>query len=307
MKIQEKCKQFVKNALTSVGVDVRRTGAEAEDIAFFKDEYEALLYNQGGKKSAFPCPIEICTHQNGIGFSSSDWHPFVETIKQYRANPLLSYDESVLKLFYSRWTPSNAAEAIPGFKDSPKAFRSYPPHYLFLSPWSSLTAKEIDIDVKWWNQKDNTEHGRSDLSYPTHGWAYSGPTHHEKGKLEFDRIIRLYKNIKANGYNTQLGYIGVTQLKINSSSIYLIGGGGYHRTAVLSALGYKEIPATHHRISTVNIDDAQYWPQVRNGLWTESQAKNYVHHLFSFCSSDWAKEMQLTLDLSKQKPDIFSL
>lgn len=286
-------KRVLKGALASLGVEVKRIDQNVEIPKYFDDPIEALLYNQGGKKAAFSCPIGKCTHYTALGFRNHDWHPFVETLKQYRADKGLTYSRSKLKEFYTKWQPKNASDALTGFKFPPKEFNKLPPHYMFLSPWSSLSHAEVDLDIRWWNQKDNTEHGRTDLRYPDHGWAFFGPVHPDKGILEFDRSISLYNSLDQHGYDRSQGFVGVTILKRGNELIYLVGGGGYHRAAALSSLGYKHVPSTFHRNSVVDIDDACKWPQVRSGLWTAKQARSYVDHLFDYNSTQWAIDMNL--------------
>lgn len=286
-------KRVLKGALANLGIEIKRIEQNESIPKYFEDPVEALLYHQGGKKAAFSCPIARCTHYTALGFRDHDWHPFIETLKQYRLNRELTYSNSKLKEFYSRWQPKTASEAIVGFKSTPKEFSKLPPHYMFLSPWSSLSPAEVDLDIRWWNQKDNTEHGRTDLRYPDHGWAFFGPVHPDKGELEFERSVGLYKSLDQNGYDKSQGFVGVTILKRGNESIFLVGGGGYHRAAALASLGYKYIPATFHRSSIVDIADVNGWPKVKNGLWTVKQARSYVDHLFEFNSARWALDINL--------------
>jgi hypothetical protein len=131
--MEKKIKRTLKRALSYVGVEIKRIGTETDTPMFFDNYKEALLFNQGGKSAAFLCPIENCTHYIGLGFSKNHWHPFIETIKQYIANPLLTYDTSILRQYYDSWTPSSAAEAIAGFSGCPPVFENLLPHHLFLS------------------------------------------------------------------------------------------------------------------------------------------------------------------------------
>lgn len=286
-----KIKKILKRVMSYIGVEVKRKSNVVEAPIFFNDYREALLFNQGGKPSAFLCPIEKCTHYIGLGFSKAHWHPFVETIKEYQANPHLTYDTSVLRQYYDNWKPATAAEAIAGFRGCPPGFANLLPHYLFLSPWAALNQTDVDNDVRWWNRKDNSEHGRSDLHYPDHGWAFFGPTHPDKGALEFKRLINLYNSLAEHGYDYSKGCIGVSVLKRNDDFIYLVGGGGYHRIAVMAAMGFETVPAVFHRNSIIDTKDVDIWPNVRNGIWTEQQAKDYVDHIFSFDSRKWANEL----------------
>jgi hypothetical protein len=131
------------------------------------------------------------------------------------------------------------------------------------------------------------------LHYPAHGWAFFGPTHPDKGALEFSRIINLYKSLTVHGYDKSKGCVGVSVLKRGNDCIYLIGGGGYHRIAVMAAMEFDTVPAKFHRNSIIDVEDVSLWPNVRNGIWSEQQAIDYVDHLFTFDSRQWAKELNL--------------
>lgn len=286
-------KNIIKNALSKLGIELSRIEPLPSLPRFFEDSKQALLYSQGGKSAIFACPINLSTHYTGIGFDALGWNPFIETLKEFESNPKLEYKNSVLHKFYTGWTPKSAREAIIDFTDSPDAFANYHPLFLFLSPWTSLTYSEVEADTRWWNRKDNSEHGASHLSFPKDGWAFTGPVHFEKGVLEYNRTISLYKKIKMEGYDQTRGGVGVTLLKRENDYRYLVGGGGYHRAIVMAALGFETFPARFHRNSIVDVNDVHDWPHVRSGLWTKKQAVNYVDHLFDVDSLSWAKKLKL--------------
>ncbi|MBW3225621.1 hypothetical protein [Marinobacter adhaerens] len=281
-------KKSVNRLLRSIGLEIRSVERNDDVPRVFESPKEALLFQQGGKPSLFYCPIEKVTHVTGLGLSKSDWNPFVETIAQFESDNRLKYYESPLKHFYNKCQPKNAGEAVFGFNQLPREFKALPPYMIFLLPWLSLTEEEVTQDTLWWNQKDNAEHGRPDLSYPKDGWAFFGPVSEAKGELEFQRTISLHQSIKLNGYDSSKGGIGVTLLKRGHDFRYLLGGGGYHRAISLKAADYESMIARFHRLSIVDVEDVELWPNVRNGLWTTSQALAYVDHLFDFHSKNWA-------------------
>ncbi len=286
-------KSILKRALLNLGIEVKQIEKAPPIPRFFECSKQALLYSQGGKSATFACPVNLTMHNTGIGFCASGWNPFIETLKEFENNPKLEYKNSVLHDFYTGWTPKSAREAIIDFSDSPDIFASYHPLFLFLSPWTSLTYSEVEADVLWWNNKDNREHGCSHFNFPDDGWTFTGPVRLEKGMLEFNRTVCLYKKIRTEGYDRSKGGIGVTILKRGNDYRYLVGGGGYHRAIVMAALGFETFPARFHRNSIVDINDVGDWPHIRSGLWTEKQALNYVDHLFDVDSLSWANRMNL--------------
>ncbi|EAR11140.1 hypothetical protein [Reinekea blandensis] len=286
-------KKSIKKLTKKAGIEVRRINNAPPEVMFFDTMKEALLYSQGGKQAGFQCSFEKTTHHSALGFASKDWHPFVESARQLKDAFNTEYVDSILYRFYQTFQPKSASAAIAGFEDTPNEFQNLSPHLLFLSPWVSQNAAEVELDTRWWNEKDNVEHGAPHLNVDVDGWAYSGPVSNAKGELEFKRLKLLLKSLQENGYNLKYGGIGTTILKRGSEYRFLVGGGGYHRASALKALNYESFPATFHRNSIVDIDDASDWPNVKNGLWTESKAKAYVHHLFDFISKDWALNIGL--------------
>ncbi|MBU2863956.1 hypothetical protein KO489_08905 [Reinekea forsetii] len=272
-------KKFVINTLASFELEVKRIKANEPVKHMFDDPEEALLFTQGGKEAGFFCPTELCTHHTGISFSANNWNPFVETLREFECNPKLKYEDSILCDFYNSWQPKSAAEMFKGFDNAPDKLKKLPPHYMFLSPWSSLTPEEVDQDGRWWNNKDNAEHGAPQLRFPEDGWAFSGPVNIIKGRLEFSRLTSLYKNIKKNGYDRSLGLIGTTILTDENESRFIVGGGGFHRAIVLASLGAKTIPARYHRTSAVNINQVEKWPLVKLGIWSRQEATSYFNFL----------------------------
>jgi hypothetical protein len=43
----------------------------------------------------------------------------------------------------------------------------------------------------------------------------------------------------------------------------------------------------------IDVDDVDFWPQVRTGMWTAADARRYVHHLFDFDERNWASNLGL--------------
>jgi hypothetical protein len=56
----------------------------------------------------------------------------------------------------------------------------------------------------------------------------------------------------------------------------------------MSALGYETIPGIFYEPSIIDIQMIEYWPQVKNGLWSIKQATDYFDHVFEFDSRKWA-------------------
>lgn len=289
-------KRSINTALRVTGYELKKTNKEdfrqinkkSTPPKIFDDVIEALHYKRGGTQASFYCPLHQCVQKTGLNFSRRGWHPFTETLKEYKENHSLSYRNSSLKKFYDSWKPDSAAKAYVGFNETPVQFRSMPPHLFHLTPWSSRSVKRMDRIVKRWHKADDIEHGKPHFTIEEHGYRDFGPVAPERGKLELLRLVNVYRSIEERAYDRTFGDINVLVLKRGSEFRFMNKGGGYHRTAAMAALGFDQIPATFFNPWIISIDDIDYWPQVRNGNWNRENAAKYFNHLFDFDSRLWA-------------------
>lgn len=259
----------------------------------FDSPHAALWYEQRGRRAAFHCPLEYVVKR--IGFSNpGGWHPFVAALQEYEAGESSRYEGSVLKKFYEVHQPENAAEAYIGFQDAPEAYLSYPAHLYNLRPWVSMTLEQMDQYRRRAAERDNREHnsGQTVLSNKD-GFKEHGPVSERKGQLEYKRLVKVYNSIKANGYDRSQGHAYFLMLQREKELRFMNGGQGVHRTAAMVALGYETIPAMFSKKYVVDVELVDYWPKVREGIWTCEQAEAYFHHLFDFDSRAWAREQGL--------------
>lgn len=264
--------------------------------ALADDPLEALLLRQAGEAAAFLCPIDSSTHFVGFGFSAQGWHPFVTALVEYRLGLATSYETSILKDYYDAWRPDNAAEALAGFELRGSALSEMPPHCFYLTPWSATTPELITDLISWWVAYENAEHGDSSLDFRHHGLGYFGPTHPAKGELEYRRLTSIFERLRAGGYDRRYGDVNVRLLRRGAELRFIVDGGGYHRTAAMAAAGLAEVPAVFREPFAIRAEDADYWPQVRRGVWRRADAVRYFHHLFDFDSRGWARDRGLLLE-----------
>jgi hypothetical protein len=227
----------------------------------------------------------------GFRYGLDRWNPFVATLQEYECEGT-DYDNALLKQYYQAWTPSSASEAIAGFSNAPPCFENLHPMCFLLLPWRSHTPSEMIADIKKWYKKDHKRVGQS-LSVRRSGLKHFGPTTDVKGRFEFERFTRVYESIREGGYDRGLGELKVELLRRGSEFLYLLWGGHFHRTAAVAALGYDSIPATFASPHCIDVNDVDYWPQVRRGVWPRQAAIDYFNHLFDFDSTAWARERGL--------------
>lgn len=254
---------------------------------------EALSLEQDGKNVVFMCPLDKVVSPMGFSYSPETWHPFVETVREFSEGDCESYESSVLKKYYEKWTPDNAAEALVGFEKPPSLFYDQPAHIHRLYPWKASGVEKIDKEIRSWAHKDNMEHGYVRWKLETDGYQFHGPVSHEKGNLEFKRLTKLYKTIKKEGYNLTFGGVSVLMLRNGDEFRFIQAGPGIHRTAVMAGLGYELIPAEFKRCCVIDIDFVDYWPQVLKGIWSRESAVAYFNYLFNYNSRAWANKIGL--------------
>ncbi|REL24177.1 hypothetical protein DYD21_19550 [Rhodohalobacter sp. SW132] len=293
-------KKGIKSSFEIIGYELKqkqrngsKTMRKSSLPVMYDDVIEALHCQRGGTQVSFTCPIQKCVHRTGLNFFEKSWHPFVEVLKEYETDNDLTYGNSILKKFYERWQPRSAAEALVGIEPAPVVLKRLPPHLVYLTPWSSRTPKRMDKIVRSWHKGDDIEHGKPHFSIEEHGFRDYGPVSDEKGQLEFDRLINVYRSISESGYDRSHGDIEVLVLKRGEEFRFINKGGGYHRAAAMAALGHKTVPAKFFDPWIITLEDIEYWPQVRTGVWGKEEAENYFHHLFDFNNREWAKRVGL--------------
>ncbi|KRE46330.1 hypothetical protein [Paenibacillus sp. Soil522] len=56
--------------------------------------------------------LEKCRDWLGYSYTGNGWHYSSATIKEYTLNPKLTYDHSILKIYYEKFQPKSLIEAL---------------------------------------------------------------------------------------------------------------------------------------------------------------------------------------------------
>ncbi len=297
-------KRVIKRAFSAVGLQVRwkprassqfiGDGRHSSGIPELRDSpLEALHYFRGGSKAAFLCPIRDIGLLNGTKFGEVGWNPFSQTAAEILQNPQISDAETTLAKFYQNWQPADAASAVLGLAESCAGLRGLPPHLFYLVPWRSLSVEEIEHEVQHWYRKDLIEHGFPPFEIDVSGFKHNGPVRPELLNAEVARLRSIVPILQNRGYDRRFGDVSVWLLK-RGDDLRFINRGGFHRTAAYDALGHKVIPAKLVEPGIFDVDDVDFWPQVRAGRWTREEALRYVDHLFDFDSKGWADQFNFS-------------
>lgn len=199
-------------------------------------------------------------------FAYSEYHPFVETLKEYRKNKKIQYPETNLAKFYKTFKPENLSQVITGSNEIEELINIDKFHFLY--PWS---LREV---------VQKPEHN---LLLEKHGSQHFGPVSNKKLKLEFARLVNLYHSIKTNGYNPvsqALGYF----LNDNKGRQVLVLTAGHHRVAVMTVLEYEKVPIQLYNEprTIVYLNEINNWNFVRNNFFTKDSAMKLFYKFFNY-------------------------
>lgn len=296
-------KALLKTGLGCLGLELRRLPATSTSAAganstrpelppIFEDPLEALHFTRGGIRAAFQCPIAQIGLLNGLTFGKNGWNPFSESAVEIRRLDSLHFEQSILRSFYEVWQPTDAAGAILGLPNHCHALSTLPPHLYSFTPWRSLSISSIEKEVWKWYRSDLRQHGFPALRIDCDGFKTHGPVTGELGQAEISRLRAVLPLLAERGYDRRHGEVLVWLLKRGEEARF-VNRGGLHRTAAMDALGHETIPARFGEPAVVDIDDVDYWPQVRMGTWTREEALRYFNHLFDFDTKAWARQQGL--------------
>ncbi|KZY61026.1 hypothetical protein A3742_02270 [Oleiphilus sp. HI0071] len=281
-------KHLIKNALHSVGIDISRV-SENKPPPVLDDLRETIHKQNIGRPSAHNTPINKCRTVSGLSFGDFGWHPFVELTKQLKRNENTSYRDSILKQYYTAWTPSNSYDALLGTK-APLYLKEYPAYTLH-HPLQNLSPDEREAFMRINIKDENMWSANSDIT-ENEGYGLQGPVSERKGEIEFNRVRKLYLNINRNGYRRNHNDGDITAIAVlhKGEERFLISH-GQHRAAVAAGLGFSHVPMKI--ISVYDTQHVEHWPQVFTNFWSPEETLSYVEHLYSFNARAWARSLRL--------------
>lgn len=180
----------------------------------------------------------------GVSFDKHGCHHIIKTLEEYDQNPKIDYRETTLFSFLKNFTPNSICDLI-------EITEKHSDLDLFVYPWGTFSK------------------GKNDTKKNPYLSRFCGPSNDEFIKEEFNRTIKLYKEIKISGYrpwkygNTFIG--GTFLIKKNGDARFITLQGN-HRMAILSHLNYEKIPVREIRGHFVNIfeKDLHEWELVKS-------------------------------------------
>lgn len=263
--------QWARRAARKAGFELRTLPrGEPAPVASLPEPTHAI-YGHGD--TIFTVPAEKCFYPYVFSYGPRGWHPFVETLREVRSDPSISYRATTLHRYYEAYQPRTIREVLfeNGFEvsgaESLEQFSA--DRYLPLLPWDP------------WPRKVRGEKGLE----PSHGNQGYGPVSEEKGELEFRRLTETMQSIERHGYRPALhgdGEIRGYFLKTADDYRFIIRS-GLHRTAALVALGHEKIRVGLFKgyPRAVHICDLDSWPLVHDGAVTREAAEKYFGRFFN--------------------------
>jgi hypothetical protein len=239
-----------------------------------------LLYSNF-KGGAAIVPIERC-RSHMLGFTV-DENPFIKTLIDYSSSNS-NYSGSVLENYYNHYCPTSMQSVLRS--DNPSLNKYHP--MATVLPWGISTPEEklpnicVDPSAEQLLSKEAHKLGLKEKN--NFGWQFFGPVSEDLGLQEYARLISVYNSIKEHGYLPEkYGYMH-GQFLVSDDDWVWVNIGGKHRFSSLAALQYKSIPvALKSRSSALFIrrSDVDYWPNVKNGLFSRTDALNIFDRILS--------------------------
>jgi hypothetical protein len=280
--------KFIQNIFKKFGLKIIRIKSTAPSHISMNNKILPIslsyMMNQNGivididldKGRSLPC----------FSFAKNSNHPFV-VASQYAD---LNEDKIfyILQNFYNIVRPSGALDVFD-IIDSNSIANDYP-YWSVLMPWNAENQKQWFEKIKEFVLYENTQMGKK-IGIEK-GWAWLGPTNDEKVRVEAKRLLNVLKSIQVNGYKRDDDgdgdIVGNILLKNKDEWVWQATT-GQHRASVVSALNYKTIPVRIMKV--IKRKDAQYWPNVQNGLYTIEEGLKIFDMIFdnkfSHLTQDW--------------------
>ncbi|WP_148862590.1 ParB N-terminal domain-containing protein [Marinobacter fonticola] len=285
-------KKSLKSTFSIVGLEIESKENKKGVLPPVYETLDEAIYAKNiGLSVAYNCPLEKCVTPTGFSFSEDRFHPFVTALEEINNHPQTpSYLGSFLERYYQAWTPENGRGVYPGFNHAPDGLRAVSAITIH-SPWMDATPEHRQILMERTIAYENATANHPELPFSA-GYGLHGPVTPEKGQLEFERLLKVNRAIKEKGYDRTISKEDITAIAIERTGEYRFCiMHGQHRMAALAALKYRQVPVNITKL--LHYNEIEHWPQVYRGVWSTSQARAYIDHLFDFESEKWAKQQRL--------------
>ena len=280
----DKLRRFLRRR----GLDiVRISAAPGQAPPLVEHLVDQLLARGEAELAAYPVPVEQLTWDNGFSLHPDGWNPFLQSAREYLSGRQTQYAGSALERFYRLYAPETAAAYL-----CPELPAGGPLSALqaaaYIHPWSLRSPAQRLKERRRQNRAEERQLGPGNRAS---GLNRMGPVSPEKGRIEFTRLTRLADSIGRRGYDrTLVRDVEVAALRRDGQMRYVIVS-GYHRAAVLAALGWTQIPVLLKPRQILDETLLQNAPALRSGYWNGAELAAYLDYLFSENGTGRASEL----------------
>lgn len=257
-------------------------GREPVDLRNRASDVIEAAYLAGSKPFLVEAKISDCRGLGGFRYDGANLHPYMQTAVAILRREADGYAGSPLERYYNHFQPKCAADVLRLPGEISSELKNAPPIALKL-PWEEGTwQRKLAVSMVR-ERADNRSRGR-DLSFE-HGASEFGPVSPDKGRLEFETLKLLVEKVQRRGYRRHDGPDGdifALPLIDRTNRVRFLIRGGKHRMAVVAALGYETVSL---RLllnkAPPRLQEVQYWPRVRSGVYSAAQAEDVFQSIFS--------------------------
>jgi hypothetical protein len=222
-----------------------------------------LALGAAGVDLGFEVDLEQVTSFLGFSYSYSElgWNPHVATLQEFVRNPTLTYEESSLYQLHQLYQPATLQDVF--LEDEPAEMK----------PLSDLPPTRSLFRYIWAVSPALIRKTRRHQEHKS-GHHYFGPLSEEKGRAQFDRLVKTYQSIEREGflpekYGPVMGY-----LMADETTYRFVVGSGNHRLAALKVLGHTTVPVrlTKTHPAVVHRDRLDSWTIDKGGPFERDTA-----------------------------------
>lgn len=263
----------LRHLLQQSGLEIKRRSRQENVPTLTLDDPCDAIYQHDD--IAFKLPLSHAMYSYLYSYGFQGWHPFIEVLKQHQNHPDLEYRDSILYQYYQRFHPQNVLDVFFAPEEQDAVLKH-----------SGLAKLSIPPNTPIFPWDPNLAHisGERGLA-PLHGHQGFGPVSDAKGVLELRRLVQTFESIRRHGYQPSPDHDGDIRgyfLRRPDDYRFIIRQ-GFHRTAVLAALGYENIRVKFYPSypRVIFEQDADHWPQVTRGFLDLSTALGVFHKFFT--------------------------
>lgn len=223
--------------------------------------------------------------------SQDSEHPYIKAVAASQTGCAEMHE--ILSVYFERVQPNSLPEWLDMPPDASEPLDSIPPWAVAL-PWETESPEDRKTSLARLAYLESQNQGL-ELTIDE-GWSAFGPVSEKKLQMETDRLRQISKSLEAKGYQRHNGWDGdveATALVREDGEWRWIIMRGQHRAAVAAGLGFTSIPIRVTNV--VNRREAEHWPNVRRGFYTESSGRELFDRLFDGIPPEVAKRWEKDL------------